>query len=160
MVRCGLLLLCLILLNGCLWRTAGNDQDELPAQAYIDAVRQFAIEYPAHWQLEKTTPTSVIWAGDSARATVTTMPGGMEEALNWLQLAHPALVIATGEKIPLTNGQAQRFLEHSANGVCLIYLLADDGRASIIEFTTAPENFEALRPIFQQMAESFNFLEQ
>jgi peptidoglycan/xylan/chitin deacetylase (PgdA/CDA1 family) len=51
-------------------------------------------------------------------------------------------------------------LGHSSDHVYLFYVLAETGRAVIIEFSTAPEDFDKMLPIFQQMAESFRTLEQ
>jgi hypothetical protein len=159
-VRCGIFLVCLALLSGCLWRPAGSVDDELPAiHGHIDAVRQFTIEYPAHWQLKTATPTSVTWAGNAAQATVTTVHGGLEEAQEWLILAHPALVVTARQQIPLPAGSARRLLGQSAHQVHLCYLVAKNGRAAIIEFSTTPEKFDRLRPIFEQMADSFRILE-
>jgi hypothetical protein len=155
-----MVLLCLMLLGGCLGRSSGSQNDELPDMiAHIDSVRQFTIEYPAYWQREKTTPSSVTWSGKSPRAMVMTMRGAMEGATNWRQLAPAALVITAQEQVPLAGGSARQLLGHTADRLYLFYLLGENGRAAILEFSTTTDNFDALRPVFKQMAESFRILE-
>jgi hypothetical protein len=158
--RCVFFLTCIALLSGCLWRPAGRDSDhELPEMyAYIDAVRQFTIEFPAHWQLQATTPTSVTWAGDAAQAMVMTMPGGLERAERWLQLAHPALLVTVSKEIALAGGSARQLQGHGVDMIYLFQLLEEQGQSAVLEFSMPPADLIRLRPLFLQMAESLRIL--
>jgi hypothetical protein len=158
-VRCVFCLTCIALLGSCLWRPGGSSSDnELPEMyAHIDAVRQFTIEFPAHWQLQGTTPTSVTWAGDGAQATVMTMPGGLQTAERWLQLAYPALLFS--EEQSLADNSARQLQGHAADMIYLFHLLEEQGNSALLEFSLQPADMDRLRPLFLQMAESLRILE-
>ncbi len=162
---------CLLLLAGIFGCAApSGEQSGGEDLYYLNANLGFAIEHPADWLRIKAgaDPTEVKWSGPTDKkrrqppsliVSVYPSSGKAVDAIEKIFLAsHLGLIVTAREDVELPAAAGRQLLGEFSGLDFLVYLLAADQGAYILEFSALSEDFAADRATFETMAKSFRIL--
>lgn len=142
-------------------------------QFYIDARLNFAIKHPLDWELQQIPTSSPEYRADTVHWSIT-LPQPDPGAAEMLILAHQgqesgelsALLDTFLAELPTLDSQPVEAFKHSAGSAIKLIgqnnnltwlIVAVDGRQRdfIISFTCPVDNYQKLKPLFEDIVDSF-----
>jgi hypothetical protein len=169
MVR--LLVVLLAVMCGCAGPAPDGTTGKARTEYYLDANLRFVIEHPQGWQRQPTLEKGsnrVVWlapiTGDVVGLTVISMApalvtGGFDSLLTRFAQDHPEFTPRGIEKLDLPGAPARQALGSTPDSTWLVVLITSSQRAFILQFIAPQDRFEAWRPVFDEMLESFRVME-
>ncbi|MBE0595737.1 MAG: hypothetical protein IH614_00545, partial [Desulfuromonadales bacterium] len=74
--------------------------------------------------------------------------------------AHPDFTLQSRQEKLLPAAPARELIGQTAERALQVYLLTSSQRAFVLEFSAPPADFDRMRPLFEEMAESFTILKR
>ncbi len=176
-LQIGSALLGACLVFGCTVGPEGPGSTGQKKSFYFDAELQFAVEFPTEWRLrrgrgQEPESCSVYWyapapAGEAeaaAEATVVACPSsrwpeGADAMRDELLAAHPGLTLERRQGVALPTGAGELLEGRDASRHYLVTVLPTERRGYIVSLSAPVDAFEALRPLFEEMLDSFEPVE-
>lgn len=162
-----------LLLAGCAAGTADENREEtVKVGMHIDALLEFAIEYPLDWTKQRRLYRAedrgeVVWTvpgQEDVRLQVTSRPladaGGDRDArLNFLLRELPGFELTLREKKTLPGGDALHVMGYTSRLNYDLLLFDSPDRAFTIRFSAPPATIGRFRDVFEEITRSFVPLE-
>ncbi|MDO3376810.1 hypothetical protein [Geoalkalibacter halelectricus] len=163
----------LVLLSGCGAKTPWSEET-VPTKLYIDAPRNFAVEFPGNWlrtaeseQISFPAAELVGWQspesrnGEAAgRLTVATLarPMGHDEMEKIIHEMLPEFKIEKRSEMDVNRRPAKSLLGATDQWRYHFILLGSPLASHVLVYAAAPEDFGRYQPQFKEMLSSFETL--
>lgn len=159
---------------GCAKMPWSSSEDPIPQKLYIDATRNFAVEFPGNWQRFLTPEYPALPGADavgwespqrradqaSGRIAVVTPhePLSQEEAEAAVRANLPGLVVENRAEERVFRLPAVVLTGYTAQRTYQIYLLDAPRVRFLLVYSALPEDFDRYRGHFRDMVQSFEIL--
>jgi hypothetical protein len=165
----------LVLISSCIFLQAcaatGQPDTGEKIGMHIDAVLDFAIEYPLSWKKVRrvaygSRQGEVRWTDPGhpgtllqVRSTLAKQPASNpEQQIDQVLQEYSGLEMPLKEKVALSSGEAWHVTGHTAQFDLEIYLIAHKQRSYLITLTTTRGNIDNYRDIASSIMDSFQAL--
>lgn len=172
------ILMLLLSLSGCAPGPGPTDPPTArPMAYYLDANLGIALEHPQHWPRQKRIvdpdPDSRLTVNWQPRRrwgkapelgmTLTSLPpqravGGFATLLRYYLQRRPEVVSSHQQETAVAGLPGLQLEGSTAQRQLLVYFVTSAQRAVVLEFSTTPAQFEAHRPLFEEIADSLTIL--
>lgn len=156
----------ILLLQAC--TASGPAKPDKQIGMHIDAVLEFAVEYPLAWQKDRrvaygSRQGEVRWTETGHSGTllqirsyftnpeVATRDAQIKQVLE----GYPGLVISSREEVTLPAGEALRISGHSKQSDLVLYLLVHQSRSYLISLKTPKGDIDDFRDLLDRVTNSF-----
>ncbi len=161
----------LLCLNNCASGPKSNDAPEEKVGMHIDAMYEFAVEYPLSWPKTRQQNRSTGWGqvrwsapdNSDVQLAITSQPlnargTSLEQQLAEILSMFPGLVIETRETVELIPGPAMYVQGRTASHQLVFYLINSATRCYTIRFTAPEEAFDNYADLLDEVRKSFLLL--
>ncbi len=157
---------CCTILQAC--ATTGQLEAREKVGMHIDAVLEFAAEYPLSWKKDRRVTYGrregeVRWTDPDhpgmllkVRSSLAKQPAGSgEQQFDQVLLDYPGLEISAKQKVTLPSGEAWQISGHSVQSDLELYLMAHEQRSYQISLEVPRGDIDSYRDIMSRITDSF-----